>query len=274
MKKKWLAVPYIVWMCIFIVIPLFLIGYYAFTVELDDGTVVFSIANMKNVFSTEYLASMGNSLKLAAICTIVCLVIAYPVALILSSKYFINKPMLLFLLIMPMWLNSVIKTYALKCIFDTIIVKFESIRNFANEHVEEYNDFKVVFGMVYDFLPFMIMPIYNVLCKINPRVIEAAQDLGANKVNVFRKVIFPLSLPGVMSGILMVFMPAVSTFTVSNVLVGRDYPVIGSKLERIIGEFMDWHMGGAISLILLAIVLFSTSVLNRYDKDHEGGTLM
>ncbi len=268
MKKKWLAVPYIVWMCIFIVIPLLLIGYYAFTVELDDGTIVFSLENMKNVFSPEILKPLGNSLKLAAISTVICLVLAYPVALILSGKHFANKPMLLFLFIIPMWLNSLIKTYALRSIFEDISWLQDWIRR------DDLKDYTVIFGLVYDFLPFMILPIYNVLCKINPRVIEAAQDLGANKVNVLRKVVFPLSLPGVMSGILMVFMPAVSTFTVSTVLAGRDYPVIGSKLEVIISSFYDWHSGGAISLVLLAIVLISTSILNRYDKDHEGGTLM
>lgn len=264
MKKKWLAVPYIVWMCIFIVIPLFLIGYYAFTEELDDGTVIFSLVNIKNVFTKDILMYIGNSLKLAVICTVICLVIAYPVALILSGKHFADKPMLLFLFIIPMWMNFLLRTYAWRSIFEDV--------SWLNGIL--YSDFAVEFGMVYNFLPFMILPIHTVLCKINPRVIEAAQDLGANKINVFRKVIFPLSLPGIMSGIVMVFMPAVSTFVVSNLLGGGKYPVIGSKLEEIITLFGDWHQGSALSLVLLTIVLISMFILNRYDKDHEGGTLM
>ena len=138
-----------------------------------------------------------------------------------------------------------------------------------------FTDFAVILGMVYNFLPFMILPIYTVLSKINPRVIEAAQDLGANKVNVFRKIIFPLSLPGVMSGIVMVFMPAVSTFVVSKLLGGGKYYLIGNIIENYFIESINgWHKGAAVSLVLLVIILISMFILNRYDKDHEGGTLM
>ncbi len=261
MKKRWLAIPYIVWMCIFIVIPLFLIAYYAFTDTLDDGTVVFSLVNMKNVFTQENMNLIWKSLKMALICTVICLVLAYPVAMILSSKNFSDKPLLLFLFVIPMWMNFLLRTYAWRYIFSTSSLLF--------------TDFAVAFGMVYNFLPFMILPIHTVLCKISPRVIEAAQDLGANKVNVFRKVIFPLSLPGVVSGVVMVFMPAVSTFVVSKLLGGGKYYLIGNIIEYYFIEAVNgWHKGASLALVLLVIIFASMFVLNRYDKDHEGGTLM
>lgn len=276
MKKKWLAVPYIVWMCIFIVIPLFLIGYYAFTEELDDGTVVFSLVNMKNVFTKDNMELIWKSLKMALICTIICLVIAYPVALILSSKHYEDKPLLLFLFVIPMWMNFLLRTYAWRYIFEDVTWLNTILAWFGIGPVKVlFTDFAVIFGMVYNFLPFMILPIHTVLCKINPRVIEAAQDLGANKVNVFRKITFPLSLPGVVSGIVMVFMPAVSTFVVSKLLGGGKYYLIGNIIEYYFIEAVDgWNKGAALALVLLVIIFISMFILNRYDKDHEGGTLM
>lgn len=276
MKKKWLAVPYIVWMCIFIVIPLFLIGYYAFTEELDDGTVVFSLVNMKNVFTKDNMELIWKSLKMALICTIICLVIAYPVALILSSKHYEDKPLLLFLFVIPMWMNFLLRTYAWRYIFEDVTWLNTILAWFGIGPVKVlFTDFAVIFGMVYNFLPFMILPIHTVLCKINPRVIEAAQDLGANKVNVFRKITFPLSLPGVISGIVMVFMPAVSTFVVSKLLGGGKYYLIGNIIEYYFIEAVDgWNKGAALALVLLVIIFISMFILNRYDKDHEGGTLM
>ncbi len=275
MKKKWLAVPYIVWMILFIVIPLFLIGYYAIT-KKADGEIVLTWENIKAVFNADNMELILKSLKMSVICTLICLILAYPVAMILASKDFKDKTILLFLFIIPMWMNFLLRTYAWRYILEDISWLNNILAVFGIKPVTLlFTDFAVQIGMVYNFLPFMILPIYTVLSKINPRVIEAAQDLGANKFNVFRKVIFPLSLPGVMSGIVMVFMPAVSTFVVSKLLGGGKYYLIGNIIEHYFIEAKDgWHMGAAIALVLLVIILISMFVLNRYDKEHEGGTLM
>ena len=271
MKKKWLAIPYIVWMCIFIVIPLFLIGYYAFTDTLDDGTVVFSLVNMKNVFTKDNMDLIVKSLKMAFVCTIICLVLAYPIALILSGKHFSEKPLLLFLFVIPMWMNFLLRTYAWRYIFEDV-TWLNNIRAWFGLAPTKvlFTDFAVMFGMVYNFLPFMILPIHTVLAKINPRVIEAAQDLGANKVNVFSKVIFPLSLPGVTSGITMVFVPAISTFIISRMLGGGSNLLIGDLIEmQFLGNSYNPHLGAAISLVLMAIVLVIMTVMNQFSPDDQ-----
>lgn len=275
MKKKWIAAPYIVWMILFTIIPLVLIGYYAFT-DTVDGKIVFSFDNIIAAFSENNVDLIWKSLKMAALSTVICLVIAYPIAMILSSKHFKDKTILIFLFVIPMWMNFLLRTYAWRYILTDISWLNNILGVFGIGPVKLlFTDFAVVLGMVYNFLPFMILPIHTVLCKINPRVIEAAQDLGANKLNVFRKVVFPLSLPGVMSGIVMVFMPAVSTFIVSKLLGGGKYYLIGNIIENYFIESLNgWHKGAAVSLVLLVIILISMFILNRYDKDHEGGTLM
>ena len=275
MKKKWFAIPYIVWMIVFTIVPLILICCYAFT-DTVDGTIQFSLENIKEAFNKNNMELIWKSLKMAGICTIVCLIIAYPIAMILASKDFKDKTILLFLFVIPMWMNYLLRTYAWRYILEDVTWLNNILAVFGIGPVTLlFTDFAVILGMVYNFLPFMILPVYTVLSKINPRVIEAAQDLGANKVNVFRKVIFPLSLPGVISGIVMVFMPAVSTFVVSKLLGGGKYYLIGNIIENYFIESINgWHKGAAISLVLLVIILISMFVLNRYDKDHEGGTLM
>ena len=275
MKKKWFAIPYIVWMIVFTIVPLILICCYAFT-DTVDGTIQFSLENIKEAFNKNNMELIWKSLKMAGICTIVCLIIAYPIAMILASKDFKDKTILLFLFGIPMWMNFLLRTYAWRYILEDVTWLNNILAVFGIGPVTLlFTDFAVILGMVYNFLPFMILPVYTVLSKINPRVIEAAQDLGANKVNVFRKVIFPLSLPGVISGIVMVFMPAVSTFVVSKLLGGGKYYLIGNIIENYFIESLNgWHKGAAISLVLLVIILISMFVLNRYDKDHEGGTLM
>ena len=275
MKKKWFAIPYIVWMIVFTIVPLILICCYAFT-DTVDGTIQFSLENIKETFNKNNMELIWKSLKMAGICTIVCLIIAYPIAMILASKDFKDKTILLFLFVIPMWMNFLLRTYAWRYILEDVTWLNNILAVFGIGPVTLlFTDFAVILGMVYNFLPFMILPVYTVLSKINPRVIEAAQDLGANKVNVFRKVIFPLSLPGVISGIVMVFMPAVSTFVVSKLLGGGKYYLIGNIIENYFIESINgWHKGAAISLVLLVIILISMFVLNRYDKDHEGGTLM
>lgn len=275
MKKKWLAFPYIIWMILFTIVPLILICYYAFT-DTVDGVVRFSFDNIRVAFSKNNTELIWKSIKMATLSTVICLLIAYPVAMILASKDFKDKTILLFLFVIPMWMNFLLRTYAWRYILEDITWLNNILGVFGIKPVTLlFTDFAVILGMVYNFLPFMILPIYTVLSKINPRVIEAAQDLGANKVNVFRKIIFPLSLPGVMSGIVMVFMPAVSTFVVSKLLGGGKYYLIGNIIENYFIESINgWHKGAAVSLVLLVIILISMFVLNRYDKDHEGGTLM
>ena len=237
MKKKWFAIPYIVWMIVFTIVPLILICCYAFT-DTVDGTIQFSFENVKEAFNKNNMELIWKSLKMAGICTIVCLIIAYPIAMILASKDFKDKTILLFLFVIPMWMNFLLRTYAWRYILEDVSWLNNTLAVFGIGPVTLlFTDFAVILGMVYNFLPFMILPVYTVLSKI--------------------------------------FMPAVSTFVVSKLLGGGKYYLIGNIIENYFIESLNgWHKGAAISLVLLVIILISMFILNRYDKDHEGGTLM
>ena len=179
--------------------------------------------------------------------------------------------MLLLLLILPMWMNILLRTYA----WMTLLEKNGLINTFLGNfglgpYQFLYTDIAVVVGMVYNFLPFMVLPIYSVLVKMDQSVIEAAEDLGANRLTVFRKIIFPLSIPGVMSGVVMVFMPAVSTFIISRLLGGGQFSLIGNLIEQQFLWVGDWHFGSALSIVMMVLILISTAILNHYDHDNEG----
>jgi len=273
MKRRFLAYPYLLWMLIFIVVPLLLVLFYSFTTATEDG-FAFTLDNFKTFMQPIYLKVLWRSLALAAISTIVCLILGYPAALILSSGQMSRKSFLLFLFVLPMWMNFLLRTYAWLTLLEKNGFINTILSVFGIEPIQLlYNDGAVVLGMVYNFLPFMVLPIYSVLKKIDPSVIEAAEDLGANQVTVFRKVIFPLSLPGVFSGISMVFMPAVTTFVISRLLGGGQYMLIGNLIEKQFTAVYDWHFGSAVSIVMMVIILISMGILSKYDNDREGGGL-
>ncbi len=275
MRKTLIAYPYLVWTTIFVVLPLLLIMFYSLTITNADGTVAFTLSNYQRVFEPIYLKVFWRSIWIAIVTTLVCLILAYPVAYILSNKKG-NNNTLLFLFIVPMWLNMLLRTYS----WLTILEKNGLINNFLAflgfEKINFlYTDFAVVLGMVYNFLPFMILPIYTVLTKIDKSIIEAAEDLGADKRQVFRRVVFPMSLPGVVSGITMVFMPALTSFVVPNLLGGGQYLLVGNLIEKQFLGVGDWGFGSAISTVTLLIMVVSMFIFGAFEQEPEdlGGGL-
>jgi spermidine/putrescine transport system permease protein len=273
LKKGWLSYPYTVWMTIFIVIPLFLILYYSITVKTTEG-IALSFDNFKRFFEPVYVKVLFRSLTLAFISTAVCLILGYPMAMILSDRKLSKKNILILLFVIPMWMNFLLRTYAWMTLLEKkgLLNSFLAFLGIGPLGIL-YTNTAVVLGMVYNFLPFMVLPIYSVLNKIDINVIEAAEDLGANYFTVLRKVIFPLSLPGVISGITMVFMPAVTTFVISRLLGGGQYTLIGNLIEQQFLYTGDWNFGSALSVVLMLIILLSMGVMSRYEKEHEGGGL-
>lgn len=273
MKK--VAYPYVLWMVIFILVPLFLVLYFAFTTGDSSNyeTFRFSLDNFRRFLSPIYLEVMTRSLLLSVVSTFICFILGYPIAYIIANKRSAktrNNMILLF--VIPMWMNFLLRTYA----WLTILGKNGIINTFLNflgfQSMELlYNSGAVILGMVYNFLPFMVLPIYSVLVKMDRKLIEAAEDLGADRRTIFKRVIFPLSLPGVMTGFTMVFTPAVSTFIISNLLGGNKTTLIGNVIEQQFIYTGDWHFGSTMSIILMGIILLVMAVTNKGGGDLEGG---
>lgn len=272
MSRKWFAFPYLIWMAIFIVVPLILIFYYAFFAHNPDGSITFTLEYMEKAFEEDAMLILSRSLTLAAIATLVCLILGYPVAYIISKMKPLTSSTLSMLFIIPMWLNFLLRTYAWKALLDDngIINQFLSFLGFERIQML-YTDGAVVFGLVYTFLPFMILPIFNALSKMNKTYIEAAEDLGANKFRSFLRVVFPLSMPGVISGITMVFMPAITTFVVSSLLGGSHVMMYGDLIEFQFMRLSNWGFGSALSVIMLLLMIASMAIMRKYDKNEGGG---
>jgi len=271
MKKHLLAYPYGLWIAIFTVIHLALIIFYS---VYDASGAHFTLEHFKRVFEPIYLSVFLRSIKMAAISTIICLVLGYPMAMILAGKNLSKKSLLVVLFVIPMWMNFLARTYAWMTLLErngliATVLGFFGIQSPTLLYTEN----TVILGMVYNFLPFMVLPIYSVLVKIDKAVLEAAEDLGAPPVTVFRRVIFPLSLPGVSSGIIMVFMPALTTFVISRLLGGAHFTLIGNLIEQQFLTTMDWGFGSALSVVLMLMIIFSMGIALRYEKENEGGGL-
>jgi len=273
MKTRWISTPYIVWMIIFTVVPLLLILFFSLTVQTDDGIVI-TLENFKRLAEPIYLKVLGRSILLAFVSTVICLVLGYPMAMILASTGVKRKNALIFLFVAPMWMNFLLRTYAWLTLLEKNGIINSILSFFGIEPLNLlYNNMAVLLGMVYNFLPFMVLPIYSVLSKVDKSVIEAAQDLGANNVKVFTKVTFPLSLPGVASGITMVFMPAVTTFVVPRLLGGAQFTLVGNLIERQFVLVGDWNFGSALSMVMIVLILISMGIMSRHDADYVGGGL-
>jgi len=275
MKKTLPAYPYLVWAVIFIVAPLVLVAYYGLTVPMEDGGVAFSLENFAKFFTSDiYMLTFWRSLWMAALSTGICLILGYPVAYILSRNIFKNKGLLLLLLVVPMWMNLLLRTYAWLIILDDTGIINTILKSIGMGRIEFlYHEHSIVFGMVYNFLPFMILPIHSVLTKMDKSIVEAAQDLGASKMNVFRKITLPLSWPGIMSGITMVFMPAVTTFAISDILSGRKIQLMGNVIEQQFLLSDNWNFGSTMSIILMVLILASMVFTSKYEKENQGGGL-
>lgn len=268
--------PYILWSALFIVIPLFLIVFFGFT-KMEGGAYVFSLENFKELMNPLYFKVFWRSIRLAVISTILCLLVGYPTAYIISKSKASRQNILLMLAIIPMWMNFLLRTYAWSAILGREGILNTVLNAIGLNSVNVlYTDAAVLLGMVYNFLPFMILPIYTVLSKMDQDLINAAKDLGANGRQVFSKIIFPLSMPGVVSGITMVFMPAVSTFVISKLLGGGQFMLIGNLIEQQFMSVGDWHFGSAISLFMMIVILITMAIMNRFsdDSEKEGGGLL
>ena len=267
------ASPYIVWSTLFIVIPLIIIVFFSFTQETASG-YSFTLENFKRVLNSQYVSVFRRSLVLAFQSTVLCLILGYPVAYFISKMKSNKRNILIMLFIVPMWMNFLLRTYA----WLPILGKNGVINNFLsaiglNTINILYTDAAVLLGMVYNFLPFMILPIYTVLIKMDNSLIDAAADLGANKRQIFTKVIFPLSMPGVITGITMVFMPAVSTFVISRLLGGGQYMLLGNLIETQFTTMGDWNFGSALAIFMMIIILISMAIMNKFEgtESMEGG---
>ena len=267
------ASPYIVWSTLFIVIPLIIIVFFSFTQETASG-YSFTLENFKRVLNSQYISVFKRSLILAFESTVLCLILGYPVAYLISKMKSNRRNILIMLFIVPMWMNFLLRTYA----WLPILGKNGVINNFLsaiglNTINILYTDAAVLLGMVYNFLPFMILPIYTVLIKMDNSLIDAAADLGANKRQIFTKVIFPLSMPGVITGITMVFMPAVSTFVISRLLGGGQYMLLGNLIETQFTTMGDWNFGSALAIFMMIIILISMAIMNKFEgtESMEGG---
>ena len=251
-RRNW-TIPYALFLAVFVVMPLLLIVLYAFT----DAEGAFTFANFRKfMMHPEALNTFIYSIGIAIITTLVCLILGYPAAYILSQARFNTSRTMVVLFILPMWVNILIRTLATVALFD-----------FLNLPLGEG---ALIFGMVYNFLPFMVLPIYNTLAKIDDNVINAARDLGADNYQTLTKILLPLSVPGIVSGITMVFVPALTTFVISNLLGGSKILLIGNVIEQEFTKGSNWNLGAGLSIVLMVFILLSMTMIAKYDKDGEG----
>jgi len=269
-NRKYFATPYILWMALFVVAPIVLIAVYAFA-SRDGGFTLSNFASMGN-----YLSIFGRSFWLALISTAVCLLLGYPLAVIFARETQRVQRIMIMLIMLPMWMNFLLRTYAWVSILDHNGLLDRALAFLRLPAVNVmYTDAAVVIGMVYNFLPFMILPIYSVVVKIDRSLIEAAQDLGGSPSAVFRRVTFPLSMPGVLSGITMVFVPAVSTFVISKVLGGDKQMMLGDLIDmQFLGTAYNPQLGSAISLVMMVVVMIFMYLMNRFGEGEDKAVLI
>lgn len=272
MKNKWLAAPYSVWMAIFIIIPMILVGYFALTDQSGGFTLdnIIKVGQYSNVFL--------RSIWLGAIATFLCLILGYPLAYIIAKSSVKRQAVLIMLVMLPMWMNFLLRTYAWMSLLEDNGLINNMLAAIGLPRIHMINTAgAVVLGMVYNYIPYMILPLYSVLTKIDTSVIEAAQDLGANDRKVFMKVTVPMSMPGIISGITMVFVPAVSTFIISKMLGGGGNLLIGDLIDmQFLGSAYNPNLGSAISLVLMVIILICMGIMNQFDDGEEiqGGVML
>ena len=265
-----LSTPYILWMIAFTLIPLGVVGYYALT---DPATGEFTLNNIKELGM--YMPVLWRSIGYSLVSALVCLLLGYPVAYYMAHRSPFVQKFLYMLVMLPMCMSFLLRTLAwVGLLQDTGIInnllaalglpRLQLIRTPG----------AVILGMVYNYLPYMILPLYSIIVKIDNRLIEAAEDLGCNGLNVFTKVVLPLSMPGILSGLTMVFVPAVSTFYISQKLGGTDTVLIGDVIERQFKQGNNANLGAALSLLLMVLVFVCTGIMNRFADDGEGGVIV
>lgn len=250
-------------MCGFIVIPLVMVIYYAFTTK--SGT--FTLENVGQIFLWENYKPLVLALLLSFASTVLCFVLAFPLALILRDKKIGKGSFVAFVFILPMWMNSLLRILAWQTLLERkgVLNEFLLFLHLPRQNLIN-TPYAIILGMVYDFLPFMILPIYNTLSKIDDNTIDAAYDLGASFFTTLWKVILPLSVPGIVSGVTMVFVPALTTFAISNILGGGKIYLIGNVIEQEFTTNSNWNVGSGLSMILMLFIILSMAILSRYDN--------
>ncbi len=282
-KKKLLGTPYFIWSALFILIPLGIVFYYGLT----DEKGALTLKNIMAISSPGHAKSLWIALCLSLVSTLICLFLAYPLAMILSGSGQAlptgsmssnprtdQKNIIVLIFILPMWMNFLLRTLA----WQTLLEKTGVINNIlAFLHLPALKiintPYAIILGMVYNFLPFMVLPVYNSLIKIDPNVIHAARDLGANEFQVFTKITLPLTTPGIISGITMVFIPALTTFLISKLLGGGKILLIGNVIEEEFTQASNWHLGSGLSIVLMMFIIFNMVVSAVFDKDGKGAAL-
>ena len=281
-KRSLFALPYVIWMALFVVAPIIMVLVYAFTTASFDPTV----DNFTGMGI--YTSIFVRSFQLAIVATLICLVIGYPLAYVMAREGPSFQRFATVLIMLPMWVNFLLRTYSWMAILENngllnqffgAIGLFDLINSIFGTDIEYFRMIRtqgaVVLGMVYNYLPFMVLPIYSVILKLDHSLLEAAQDLGANSAGVFRKVIFPLSLPGILSGVTMVFVPSVSTFAISRLLGGGTHMMLGDLIEKqFLGGAYNPHLGSAIALMMMIIVIVCMWIMNRFGEGEEQAVVL
>ena len=280
-KRSWFAVPYVVWMALFVVIPIVIMAVYAVTAA-DPATGELQLTGANFTGMGAYLSVFLRSFWLAVVATLVCLLIGYPVSCWMAREGVRFQRLAMALIMLPMWMNFLLRTYSWMSILENNGLLNQLFRaiglldRLGVDHLQLIGTpGAVVLGMVYNYLPFMILPIYSVIVKLDGSLIEAARDLGADSVRVFSKVIFPLSLPGILSGVTMVFVPSVSTFAISKLLGGSNELLLGDLIEQyFVGTSYNPYLGSAVALVMMVIVVVCMAVMNRFGEGEEQAVML
>lgn len=269
-KNKWLSVPYLFWSVVFIIIPLGMILYYGLT----DKTGAFTLDNIIAITTAGHAKALRLSLLLSLVSTLVCFLLAYPLAMILARIQVKRHNFIILIFILPMWMNFLLRTLAWQTLLEKNGVINHILAFFHLPALKIINTpTAIILGMVYNFLPFMVLPLYNALSKIDINVINAAHDLGADNFYTFVRIILPLSIPGIISGITMVFIPALTTFVISSLLGGGKLLLIGDVIEQEFTRTSNWHLGSGLSMVLMVFILINMVLSAIFDKDGEGSML-
>lgn len=267
--SKLINAPYIVWSVLFIVAPMIMVVYYAFT----DRSGAFAWDNITAL--TAYKETFARSIGYAIAATVICLILAYPLAYIMARSKASKQRTLMMLVMLPMWMNFLIRTYSWITILSNTGIINNLFKAIGLPTVQMINTpGAVILGMVYNFLPYMVLPIYSIMSKLDYSLTEAAQDLGCNSTSVLRRVIMPLSMPGVVSGITMVFVPSVSTFYISQKLGGGKFLLVGDSIEMQFQSAYNYNLGASLSLVLMLMIILCMLVMNRFADDDEGAILI
>lgn len=268
--RQLLAGPYLLWITGFTILPLLMILYYAVT----DANGAFTLSNLAAIADPVHVKSLLLSLKLGLISTVVCLILSYPLAMILNTFHFKHQSFVVFIFILPMWMNFMLRILAWRLLLSNNGIVNLVLGAVGLNSIKILNTpTAVVFGMVYDFLPFMILPIYNSMARIKQDILDAAKDLGANNFIIFIKIILPLTLSGIISGIIMVFVPALTSFVISDLLGGGKVLLIGNVIEQEFMQGTNWYLGSGLSVVLMIFVIASMAVMNIFDKDGGGNAV-